>query len=238
MEGWKRGDAGAGGKDPNPEEEAMRTALSMIAGAVILIGCRTAVPATTMETEGGANDCLDAGYVRYSYGAGSAIPDARLAGITFGPLQVAGDGHPLEGVILQVNIVHPCPVDVQLWLAYDSDNNGAENARAPLELHRARTDRCAGRDPFACPCRFDGTYYFRDDQGRLCIDGPSLSLFDGLPRGGRFYLGVADTLPDDIGAIRGWAVYVKRAESVAREMAVGGPVGVGLGLEAGSGPLW
>lgn len=107
-----------------------------------------------------------------------------------------------------MNIVHPSPADLRLWLAYDANNDGRMEARAPLELYQARTDRCADRDPFACPSALDGVYYFRDDGRR--VDGPTLSLFDGLPRGGRFYLGAADTLRDNVGAVRSWAVYVRK----------------------------
>ncbi len=186
----------------------MRTYLHLIIWAAILVGCRAHAPVTDVGII--THDCLGPGYIRYSYDATAAIPDARPGGIKIGPLRIPGsDGLDLEEVILQVDIVHPCPGDVELWLLYDSDNDGAENARVPLELHRARTDRCATRDPFACPCRLDGIYYFREDRAHTLPDEISLALLDALPRGGLFYLGVADTLAKDLGEVRGWAVYVR-----------------------------
>jgi hypothetical protein len=194
------------------EEEIMRTVMFLAVGAAILIGCRS-IPIPTEMAPAEKNDCLGAGYDRYSDGERATIPDASPAGIAIGPVQTPDDGSALEGVVLEIGIVHESPSDVALWLLYDSDNDGRPEARARLELYRARRGPCADRDPFACPSVLDGTYYFRDE-GRSGAE-ISLSIFDGLASGGSFYLAVADTLPDDVGTVLGWAVYVERPVSCA-----------------------
>lgn len=201
----------------------MRTPLWIIASVLLLIGCGVIGTSKVEPVGDGKTDCLGAAYAQYSYGTRVTVPDAQPAGVVIGPVRITSAGTAISDVVLQVDIVHPCPGDIRLWLSYDSDNDGTEEARAPLELHKARTGRCDTRDPFACPCALDGTYYFREERERVGIDGASVSVFEGLPEGGCFYLGVADTLQEDTGAVRGWAVYVKQAED--REVSLAGNVG-------------
>jgi|GEM_PF-3003060 len=186
----------------------MRSAMCLAASAAIMVGCSALAP--DAPPIGGSPDRMsECGYERFSFDARTVIPDDDPAGITIGPIHVPDDGPALDKVILRLDIAHVSPADLQLSIRYDSDKDGKPDAGAPLELHRARLNGWAAGEPHACPRRLDGTYYFKDDSP--CGEGEvSLSAFDGMRRGGCFYLVVADTLAKDTGVVQGWSVYVEK----------------------------
>jgi hypothetical protein len=198
------------------KEGVMRIAVWLGVSAAIMMSCRWIDPLPTGQVRLQKNDYLGANYDRYSCDGRISIPDADPAGIMIGPVLIPDDGSALEGVVLQVRIVHPSPEDLRLSLVYDSDNDGRADIRAPLELYRARTGWGVDRDPFACPSVLNGTYYFRDDGMRHELEEASLSLFNGLHRGGRFYLEIADTLREDVGIVLGWSLYLQKPTTAAR----------------------
>jgi hypothetical protein len=198
---WSQGRA----KCPTPKTAWI---VQVITFALLLGGCwRVNTVMTTMS------DCLNSSYERYTYHNPTTITDADPAGNVIGPVRIPAEGGLLHGVILCLNISHKRTADLDLWLRYDADNDGKPEASAPVEFYRGRTDGCAAREPYACPMALQGSFWFRDDG----VGGPdhTFAVFNGLARGGSFYLAVSDTLAKDVGTITNWSVYVEKTTQLA-----------------------
>lgn len=154
--------------------------------------------------------CLRSQYEQYIYYHPTEIRDHDPAGVAIGPLRISESGGPLQNVILCLRISHRSTADVDIWLRYDTDHDGIPNASAPVEFHRGRADGCGARAPHACTMELEGVYWFKD--GDVSDPDQPFAVFNGLARGGEFYLSVADTLAKDVGTIANWSVYVEKTE--------------------------
>lgn len=130
------------------------------------------------------------------------IPDGDGRGIAIGPLFTADEAAELGPVTLRLDISHPATGDLDVRLGYDTDGDNAPEVEAPVEFFRARSEE-HGVCLHACPRCLDGVYYFRDcehEQEQI------FAGFEEFPRGGAFYLIVADTLAGEAGCLHGWEV--------------------------------
>jgi len=140
------------------------------------------------------------------------IPDGDRAGVTIGPLAIRRDGSLIEDVVLELDITHPCPSDVSVWLVYDADNDGVSEAQTPIDLYLARPKNRDASPGWACPVRLDGKYFFRHEtvtEGLPDWEPGSLAAFRGLDKGGSFRLRVVDAEAGDRGTVAGCTVHVR-----------------------------
>ncbi len=192
--------------------------------------------------EAGPN-CDVGGYKteRIVYPAPVAIPDNVPAGITLGPIFMPPDGDIVNDVILEMNWNHTWIGDIILDLSYDPDCSGPAAATTARVVCRPRGT--ATTTPLPCGtgtgfgCSGDlaaaNVYMFSDDAlnplavGANCtatlaggcykqsdVGGSPFSIWRGLPKGGCWYLRVADNAGADTGAISGWAIYVRNQRPV------------------------
>ena len=157
---------------------------------------------------GGPEDGSGLGYTPYAWSEARQIPDGDRRGITLGPVCTKDDASELGSVMLRLDIRHPATGDLQIWLAYDANGDGAPDVRVPVEFYLSRPDSSA-EELHACPISLQGTYFFRDDpRGHETPFAPLRTL----RRGHAFFLQVADTLAEKAGTVLDWAVYVKAPE--------------------------
>jgi hypothetical protein len=195
-------------------------------------------------TEIGPN-CDVTGYKteRIIYPAPVDIPDNVAAGVTLGPIFMPPDGDIVNDVILELNWAHTWVGDIIMDLSYDPDCSGPAAATTARVLCRPRGTSAQASVPCGTStttfgCSGDlvaaNVYLFSDDAllplgvGANCTvalaggcfkqsdqGGGSFSIWRGLPKGGCWYLRVADNAGADIGAISGWAIYVRNQRPVA-----------------------
>lgn len=152
------------------------------------------------------DDCLRSGYEQYTYYHPTMIRDQYRDGVVIGPVRIGEMGGPLRDVILCLQISHKSTADLELALRYDVDHDGVAEASAPVDFFKGRANGCGAPAPHACTMALHGVYWFRDSE----LAGPEcpFSVFNGLARGGSFFLAVSDTLAKDVGTIANWSVYV------------------------------
>jgi len=168
--------------------------------------------------------CGNESYVTLSH-TGGPIPDASPAGAVFGPIETPPE-RTIEDVIFSAELIHSYFGDLRLWLLYDTDCDeladviGQVLCRPGMEA--CPPDTCCGYE--GC---LDGWYSFDDTAPVSIEDFPSgfipndcyapdydsvaaggLSVFDGLPSGGCFWLWGADGAAADEGSVSVWEVSV------------------------------
>jgi hypothetical protein len=194
----------------------------MLSAACLLIA-GTAL--ARVEESGGATvstmreHCGNENFVTLSH-IGGVIPDADPAGVVFGPIQTP-DGETIEDVIFSADIDHTYIGDLRLWLLYDTDCDGLADVIGQVlcrpGLEGCPPDGCCGHEAW-----LDGWFTF-DDAASTSIeefpvgeiptdcyapdyDSVGLSVFDGLPSGGCFWLWGADGALSDQGEVPFWEV--------------------------------
>ena len=140
-----------------------------------------------------------------------SIPDGDRRGVLLGPIFTENDGKPIGTVLLRLDIRHPAPGDLDLHLAYDTDEDGRPDVSIPIEFFRSRSDPDAG-ETHACPRSLDGTCFFRDSADE---EEQLFAAFRPCPGGRSFYLEVADTLAADTGTVLRWAIKTASPGSIA-----------------------
>lgn len=173
--------------------------------AMFLGGCSRVSPVIQ-----GKSECLRSEYVKYAYNNPTPIRDADPTQTVIGPVRVSAEGGPLQDVILCLSVSHENTGDLDLWLRYDADSDGKPEASAPVEFYKGRADACGAKEPYACPMSLDGVYWFTDDGVNELEQ--TFAVFNGIARGGDFYLAVSDTLAEDVGTIANWSIYIKNTE--------------------------
>jgi hypothetical protein len=166
----------------------------------------------TVTADASSRDDTGSSYDVYSFRTPTPIPDGDRRGVAVGPIRTPDDGGTVAGVMVSIQIMHPCTSDLAVRLSYDEDNDGLPEAAASLESYRARPGGWAVREPFACPAEMNGVYYYRDEPPGAVggpIDAP-FAVFDGLERGGSFTLTATDSLAPDEGTLVAWTVFLKR----------------------------
>lgn len=204
------------------------TLLSIVAGVALAGAAVDDGTPRALVGRGGISSepCLAVGYDHYSWVRATAIPDGDAEGVLIGPLIIPRDGTVLDGVILKIGMVHARTPDLAIRLCYDADGDGLPEASVALESYLARSQACVSMERYSCPAAMDGAYFFRDGfygrrdqtpaaQGALhdpIDDGADVSftVFDGLAKGGRFFLAAVDSLAGDTGTVREWTVYTRR----------------------------
>lgn len=188
-----------------------RTTATVMTLALLIGGCTDSRPLATGLDAARYGHEPGSGYSRLVGSEAQEIPDGSREGVILGPVVVDDSGAMLGPVVLRLDIHHPATGDLDIWLAYDADMDGDPEVRAPVEFFHLRSQVWAG-ELHACPQSVHGTYYFRDG----CFADDAVFLpFETLPRGGAFYLTVADTLAGDTGSVHDWAVYMEKGETSA-----------------------
>jgi hypothetical protein len=178
--------------------------LMAIGLAVLFPNCASDSPTGTGRSPRPADAGPDAAW--HTWNEVRMIPDGDRRGTLIGPLFSPDDGGDLSLLVLELNIRHPAPGDLELHLAYDADDDGKPEVSIPIELSRYRTSP-HGAERHAFPRWLEGTYFFRDGSGE---QEPMFAAFHSLPAGHHFYLMVADTLAQETGAVLGWALQISR----------------------------
>ena len=193
-------------------------------------------------TDTGPN-CDITGYKteRIVYPTPIAIPDDDPVGLTLGPIFMPPDGDLVNDVVLELNASHTWIGDLIVELVYDPDCEGPAGGIAARAICRPRGTAVGSPPPcggaagtFGCSGNLDGTapYRISDDAttpiaSGLCtaIIAPGcykqsdlgtspFSIWRGLPKGGCWYLHVSDNAGADLGAVFGWAVFIRNQHPV------------------------
>lgn len=188
-----------------------RTRMMAVSLAVLLQGCAGDPPAGIGRSYTAAEGGPGAAGGWSVWTEARVIPDADRRGIRIGPVATNDEGTDLSRLVLCLDIRHPAMGDLDVRLGYDADDDGNPEVSIPVEFFRSRTDPYA-RELHACPASLDGAYFFRDSADE---DEQVFAAFRLLPRGHAFYLMVADTLAEDTGMVRGWAIRTERTGAVA-----------------------
>ncbi len=165
-----------------------------------------------------------------------SIPDNVATGVTVGPLTVPGGGQ-IADVIIDINFAHSWIGDVTATVGYDVTCDGTVDVTSTL-LCRVGRATCVGGTGFGCSSNFGtnsttapgcAAYFFSDAVAAIVCPAstpgflaagcykPSgvgaglLSVFDGLPKNGCWYLNVSDSAGADLGRICGWSVHILNA---------------------------
>jgi len=171
----------------------MWTMSVIVASAALMLSCSNGEKsATSLRAEGG---CI-------AHDVPALIPDATPDGVRLGPIAAPARAGYLGNVGLYLEINHPNPVDIGVWLCYDADNDGVEETRAEVEFYRGKRNGWDEPEPNACPVELSGHYYF----GGNTDNASPFAVFRGLDAGGSFFLAVVDSLAADVGFIHGWTV--------------------------------
>ncbi len=193
-------------------------------GMVVAVGTASAekVPYHG-DTYGPDGGCDTTDYKLYT-GTGGSIPDCDPAGVSF---QVAtdADGDTIDDVILSAELSHTWSGDLRLWLSYDVECDGTDDAGPVAALCRPGLGTCDPDGCCGCSAGVLGLYMFSDDGGiplaedciavdpgcySPAIDSPNpFAVFDGLAKGGCFNLFAADGACADTGTVNTWIVAVK-----------------------------
>ena len=194
----------------------MRPPLPMITvGAVLLAGCQdpvTPAPEDSSLLESAASRSMP--YEIFEWSGSTTIPGGNDAGILIGPLSTRDDGRRIQDVAACLEVFHPYTGQVRAKLLYDADRDATFDAETSLKFYLATTD-LEDRPSYAYPITLDGVYFFRHEQRSAGLENWDLGTFDrfrGLPKGGDFYLWIADTGPSAAGAagaVAGWSVHVR-----------------------------
>jgi hypothetical protein len=150
----------------------------------------------------------------------------------FGPMPTVDDGTTIEDVILDLDILQTWVGDLVVKLYYDVDCDGTPDYGPVAALCRAQLDGCTDDQGDCCGCSgdLDGVYRFSDAGPNPLGEfecpgyvepgcyGPAIEteygfdVFQGLPKGGCFWLRVLDGACLDGTLVRGWQVWVLNGE--------------------------
>jgi len=171
-----------------------------------------------------------------------AIPDAAAAGVTVGPLILPAPGV-IDDVIIDINFAHSWIGDIIATVGYDVTCDGTVDVTSTL-LCRVGRATCVGGTGFGCSSNFGtnststpgcAAYFFSDAVAAVVCPAATpgflaagcykptgvgaglLSVFDGLPKGGCWYLTVSDNAAADLGNICGWSVHIKNGTTIGVE---------------------
>jgi len=165
-----------------------------------------------------------------------AIPDNIPAGVTVGPIVIPADGSLINDVILEFQGAHTWVGDLVITLGYDENCDGQVDVSTRV-LCRPRGTDATGNAPcgpgagVGCSSNLvvANTYRFTDGVATVMAEGtcagstvniasgcyhPSIAgggtftVFSGRPKGGCWYMNVADFAGADIGTINRWVVYL------------------------------
>ncbi len=161
----------------------------------------------------------------YTFDDPIPIASDSPGGVTIGPLPIPKGKSTIQGVTLGLEIEYEYAGDLSLFLHYDCNNDGIYEASSPVEFHWAGADPRVGDEGWDCPIKLDGFYYFNSagwdaiemptpltgpevgvGRGR---EIPSLSAFDGCPRGGSFYITIIDHARRG-GMLVNWTIYLDK----------------------------
>jgi hypothetical protein len=183
------------------KEEAMGNMNLIAVGAALVLGCSSGESVDTGHRIQTAPAACDVSVV---------IPDDTPEGIRLGPVAALDGAKELGNIGLYLEITHPNAADVGVWLCYDENNDGVEEARAEVAFYRAKREGWAEREPSACPQGLSGRYYFGGDGSETS----PFAVFRGLNAGGSFFLSVVDSLPAEMGIVHAWSIHQVQGEGV------------------------
>jgi hypothetical protein len=168
------------------------------------------------------------------------IPDQQPSGVTVGPiLSNAHPGELISDVVLEVKMNHTWVGDLRIRLDYDITCDGSPDAFA-MVLCRPRGTTATTPSPcgpgigFGCSgdLTCQNTYRFHDASpmplgvgtcsatiasgcyGIPTDGGAPLSVFNGLPKSGCWFLTVIDASSGDIGSICEWTLWEDKTPPV------------------------
>lgn len=169
----------------------------------------------------------------------ATIPDNNAAGMTYGPITVPADGTKFLDVIVGLNATHTWLGDLKVFIRYDANCDGTATPDVvDTLLCRAGSASCPTT---AVGCSSNlvaaNTYNFSNDatvvlNPTTCTSSvnlaggcfqPSgaidrhLTNFNGLFKGGCFYLFISDNASLDTGTISSWQVHTLNERPVASE---------------------
>jgi hypothetical protein len=174
-----------------------------------------------------------------------SIPDNVAAGVVVGPIVLPDDGTLIDDVIIDINFGHSWIGDVIAAVGYDGNCDGTVDVVSTL-LCRVGRATCVGGSGFGCSSNFGtnststpgcAAYFFSDAVAAITCPASTpgflaagcykptgvgaglLSVFDGLPKGGCWYLNVSDNAGADLGTICGWSVHIKNRGTVGVDAA-------------------
>jgi len=165
----------------------------IVATSALMLGCSN-------EERSPGNLLVES--TRSSWDAPYSVPDNTPEGIRLGAILIEGDG-PLGDVGLRVEISHRNTADIGIWLCYDIDNDGSDDVRVPVEIHRGKKYGWDEQELHACPQQLNGNYYF----SRSPTEGSPFAALRGIAAGGTFSLIVADSLATETGVVHGWSLH-------------------------------
>jgi hypothetical protein len=162
-------------------------------------------------------DCPTDGYKDYT-GSGADIPDnAPGGGLVVGPINAPDDGSTFTDVIVDLELAHTWVGDLNVDVSYDLECDGQADATARIICRPLQSDCDPAGTTFGCSDDLAGTYRFSDDGagdlGAACgagvfpagcyapSPGGSLSVFDGLAKGGCFTVYAEDNAAGDTGSV-------------------------------------
>lgn len=169
----------------------------------------------------------------------AAIPDNTPVGATYGPITVPSDGTRFLDVIVGMNITHTWLGDLKVIVSYDQGCDGTATPDvADTLLCRAGSANCTTT---AVGCSSNlvaaNTYNFSNEatvvlNPTTCSSATNLAggcfqpsgaidrhltNFNGLDKGGCFYLFISDNASLDTGTLTSWQVHSLNERPVATE---------------------
>lgn len=195
-------------------------------GLILALGL--AFPALAQE------DCDLTNYEEHCLSGGFVDCDS----LWLGPLQIQDDGVSIEDIILELRISHTRVGDLKVLLYYDVSCDGTPDVGPVAALCRPALDGCPSDDCCGCGSDIDGSYFFSDDASTplgeyLCPTmipegcyAPAVesenpfSVFEGLPKGGCFYLKVVDGACDHPTDLAEWCVWSLTSPPAGNQYAV------------------
>ena len=160
----------------------------------------------------------------------ATIPDNIVAGATYGPITVPNDGTRFLDIIVGLNITHTWLGDLTAIVRYDAGCDGSIDAADTLLCRPGRTVSC-GPTGTGVGCSSNliaaNSYKFSSDATIVlnpvtCTSSTNLAggcfqpsgltdrllrNFNGLQKGGCFYLFLSDTAAADTGTLTSWQVH-------------------------------
>lgn len=193
------------------------------------------VATPTAAAVGGGIECPLDGYKSYvqTFEPPVDVPDNDPGGVLLGPIPTPPDGSTMLDVVVQLNMSHTWVGDLVACLYYIPTACG--DLGVPLgACSVALIDRPGvPHSTFGCSGDLVGGPYFFGDAGggplgepqdqcfstfapgcyRPAPESPNpLSVFDGHPKQGCWWLRVSDNAGADLGSISGWAVHVQNEQ--------------------------
>jgi len=162
-----------------------------------------------------------------------SVPDNNAAGVILGPLVLPPDGLNILDVVIDLRMTHTWVGDLIVVVGYDATCDGSIDAQSVLLCRPRGTGLttpapCGTGTGFGCSgdlgtssaLLFDDTAAAPIAEG-VCptliapgcykpstVGGSPLSVFEGRPKGGCWYLSVSDRALGDLGVILEWSVHI------------------------------